>query len=99
MLISVTLILLSAAFTGALAIYAWRHRQMPGGTAFAVMMVAATSWSFTYALEITSVSNKLYWYKLGYVGVVSAPISWLVFALQYSGKQKLLAQLESVRWG
>jgi len=63
MLISIMLILLSAAFTGVLAIYAWRHRNIPGGTAFAVMMLDATWWSITYALEISSVSNKLFWYK------------------------------------
>ena len=69
MIISIMLILLSAAFTGALTIYAWRHRNIPGGTAFAVMMLAATWWSITYALEISSVSNKLFWYKVGYAGV------------------------------
>ena len=63
MIISIMLILLSAAFTGALTIYAWCHRNIPCGTAFTVMMLAVTWWSITYALEITSVSNKLFWYK------------------------------------
>jgi len=63
MIISIMLILLSVAFAGALTIYAWRHRNIPGGTAFAVMMLAVAWWSITYALEITSVSNKLFWYK------------------------------------
>ena len=52
------------------------------------MMVAVTGWSFLYALEIAAVSlsAKLLWAKLEYLGIVALPPMWLAFSLIYTGR-------------
>ncbi len=46
-------------------------------------------WSLAYALELSSVSlaTKLFWLRVEYLGVVTIPVAWLAFVLQYLGHQ------------
>jgi PAS domain S-box-containing protein len=66
--------------------FAWRRRCMPGGGALAAMMLAVSIWSAATALEYATVeiAGKLFWSKLEYIGVVSVPVFYLIFALQYN---------------
>jgi len=43
-----------------------------------------------YALELasTDVPTKIFWNQMQYVGVVIVPATWLVFTLQYTGREK-----------
>ena len=84
------LLLASAAVLAALAFYAFRRRSTPGATAFALLMLAACERKLTHALELgaAGLSAKVFWSKVGYLGVVALPPVWLAFALYYTGLEK-----------
>lgn len=77
-----------AVVSGALALYVWRRRGAPGGRALALLMLAVTVWSGSYALELSAVGlpDKVLWARVEYLGIVTVPPAWLAFALQYTGR-------------
>jgi PAS domain S-box-containing protein len=85
-------LVVAAAVSGAMAAFA-RSRRMPASAAFAVLMACIAAWSIGYALELqaTSIAAKLMWAKVEYLGIVTVPAAWLVFALQYGGYRRWLA--------
>ena len=87
---AITPLLLAALTNAALAIYAFRRRDMPHATVFAWTMVAITLWTFSNAAEFASVefSAKLFWLKFKYLGSAGAPALWLVFSLGYTEQEK-----------
>ncbi len=65
----------------------WRRRVMPGAIPLVVLLAAVAEWNFAYGLEIAAeeLATKLWWAKLQYVGIVSAPVAVFVFAAEYTG--------------
>jgi PAS domain S-box-containing protein len=57
-------------------------------------MLAATTWSLGYALELarTDLPGKITWAQVQYLGIVIVPLGWLAFALQYTGRAKWLTR-------
>ena len=84
----------AAAVSAALALFVWRRRPAPGTVPFVWLMLAVTEWSLGYALELgsTDLPGKLLWAKVQYLGIVFVPLAWLVFALQYTRRDKWLAR-------
>jgi PAS domain S-box-containing protein len=79
----------ATAVSAALAIYAWRHHRTPGAIPFMILMIALVEWGFFYILELTAIDLPLknLFNKATFLGVVSTPTAWLIFALEYtSGK-------------
>ena len=74
----------------ALALYAWQRHTTAGATALAWLALAVAEWVLTYALELTGadMATKVLWAKLQYLGIVNAPLAWLTFTLQYTGKAR-----------
>ena len=90
-----TLVLLAAAaVSAALAVYVWRRREARGAAAVALMMAAVFVWSLGYALEIgaSGLEAKVFWAKVEYLGITTVPFSWLLFALRYAGRDRLLTR-------
>ena len=85
---------IAAAVLVALALFAWRRRQAPGAVAFVLLMLAVAEWSLAYALRLVSadLETKLFWAKVRYLGIVIVPAAWLVFVLQYTGRDKWLTR-------
>jgi len=85
-------LLVAAAISAALALYAWRRRPAPGATPFALLMVAVAEWSLGNALELgsTDLLTKGFWTKIEFLGVTAVPVLWLAFALQHTGREKWL---------
>ena len=79
---------LSAAGSFTLALFTLRNRHTPGAVSFSALMVAVAAWTAAYTLEMASVSlaAKIAFSRLFYLGVVSVPALWLVFALQNTGR-------------
>ncbi len=77
-----------------LALTAWRRRPAPGATSFCLLMLAVAEWSLGYALELASADlpSQLFWANVQWLGVVTAPAAWLVFALQYTGQARWLSR-------
>ncbi len=70
----------------ALALHAWRLRDTPGAKELALLLAAVSVWSAGYGLEFpfTDLGAKVFWASVQYVGVVTVPVAWVVFALRYT---------------
>ncbi len=68
------------------AVLAWSRRQSRGAKTFFGLMVAAGWWAFTYAFELLNpaLEAKLIWVNLQYLGIVTLPVFWFLFALSYT---------------
>jgi PAS domain S-box-containing protein len=75
-----------------IAAYAWRLRPKRGATTLALVALATMTWALGYALEIagTDLPTKLFWAKVQYIGIVTVPLCWLIFALEYAGYDRWL---------
>jgi diguanylate cyclase (GGDEF)-like protein/PAS domain S-box-containing protein len=84
----VVLTVLAALSSATLALLAWQRRQVPGALFFSATMVGATVWCASYVGELASLSlsSKMIWARLAYLGVATVPPSWLLFCLFYTGK-------------
>ena len=84
--------LFTAIISLLVAVAALRRRSVPGSMVFALLMSAAAEWSFFGALEAMAVelNAKVLWAKFEYVGIVSVPLLWFIFALQYSQSPRWL---------
>jgi PAS domain S-box-containing protein len=76
------------------AVYAWQLRPKRGATALTLLALATMMWALGYALEIagTDLPTKLFWAKVQYLGIASVPLCWLVFALEYAGRDRWLTR-------
>jgi len=86
-------IYLVAAFPFAwLGLYAWRRRPAIAVTSFAQVMLGMSVWTVTYSLELfsNSISAKIFFTQIQYIGVAVAPIAMFFFALEFVGKRHLL---------
>src|SRR5437764_2115110 len=86
--------IISAAIAAALARSAWHRRPAPGAISFCLLMLAVAEWSLAYALELASpdLPTTLFWDNIAWLGAVSAPTLWLVFALHYTGRARWLSR-------
>jgi diguanylate cyclase (GGDEF)-like protein/PAS domain S-box-containing protein len=75
-----------SALIGFLAL---RRRKTPGGGILALLMFAVAEWAFASGLEAAAVGipSKIFWSKIEYLGSLSAPTLFLLFALEYSQKK------------
>ncbi|ADJ26062.1 signal transduction histidine kinase [Dehalogenimonas lykanthroporepellens BL-DC-9] len=69
------------------AVVSWQRRQSPRGMALFFLMTAASIWIFFGMLEVsaTSVNTKILLSQLEYIGGVTTPVLFLVFAAVYGG--------------
>ena len=83
-----------AGIAGALSFWGWRRRPATGTTIFALMMLALTEWSLAYGFELAAadLATKLFWVRTQYLGIVTVPVTWLCFVLQYTGREKWLTR-------
>ena len=87
-------LVITAAISAGLALYS-RRRYLAAGTGwFALLMLAVSVWSLSYALELSGddLSDKLFWSKVEYLGIATIPALWLAFALQYTGRERWLTR-------
>lgn len=79
--------LLMALFMG----YRGRHfRTTALGKTYLGLMAVLACWSFAVVMEHFSLdlSAKIFWIKVAYFGIVGLPITWLIFALIYTRREK-----------
>jgi diguanylate cyclase (GGDEF)-like protein/PAS domain S-box-containing protein len=79
---------LAGAGSAVLAVLALLRRHIPGAAFLAAMMTGATVWCGACVGELLSgtLQGKLFWARLGYMGIVSVPWAWLLFCLSYTGR-------------
>ncbi|HAF62440.1 MAG TPA: hypothetical protein DCK95_08950 [Anaerolineaceae bacterium] len=73
-----------------LAVIILIKRTEPGGVSFACVMFSISLWLIFRVFEgvADTVSNKVFWAKFEYLGIVTLPVFYFVFASQYSRKDK-----------
>ena len=77
----------SSIIAGLVALYVWDRRTMTGGgMALALLALACAEWSLGYALEIAGgdLPTKIFWGISQYIGIVSVPLLWIIFAYSHS---------------
>jgi PAS domain S-box-containing protein len=86
---------LAAAVSVGVTIYIWRHRAAPGALALMGTMVAVSAWLILNTLELAdpSEAGTVFWAKVTYPFFTIAPVLWLAFALQYTGRQRWLTPI------
>jgi PAS domain S-box-containing protein len=84
------ILFISAAISGGVAYISYRRRAVIGATTLMWMMIGLTWWSGLNGVEDLGSSLEWHqlWSRLGYFGVVSVPVLWLIFAIQYSQQEK-----------
>jgi len=89
---TIALLAISAVMLGGVIPVAWKRRRLPGGYAFLVLASATFGWTLGYGLELgaPSLNVKLFLTDLEYIGIVTVPVAWFVFALQYTHHGKWL---------
>lgn len=84
-----TLVLLITITVGVTtALLAWRDRSEPGAKPLVAMLFGQCWWSIflVFQLEATTLAAKLHWVNVSWIGVVIIPVAWLLFALEYTGR-------------
>jgi putative nucleotidyltransferase with HDIG domain len=81
-----------------ITIYAWEHRQVQGGRAYATLASAQTLTIFGFILELLSpdLSGKLFWDKIQWVCFAVAAMAIPYFAVQYTDYK---IQHPKIFWG
>ncbi len=78
----------AALFSGAIAVYAWLHREFPGGMSLAILLGTSAFWAAAYGIELgcPTLETKIFWSNFSTIAVsVAAPLA-LILVLQYLGK-------------
>ncbi|MCL5733993.1 MAG: PAS domain S-box protein [Actinobacteria bacterium] len=78
---------LAALFSLLLAVVGWRWRGRPGAPYFTLMMGAAALWALLYSFELMAPTSggKMFWAKGEYLGIVTIPVAWFLFARSHTG--------------
>lgn len=89
-----TSILLTAVLSAGLALYAWRSRGAPGSRAYARLALAQFALALAENLSVVAPTSSwaLFWFQVRYLAGSLMAVFWLVFALEYSGRQAWLSK-------
>ena len=87
-----TLLMVSAFASAVTMVIIWSRRNVTGAVSLGCLMLATTVWSGTYALHWTNLYRPcpFFWLDLTYLGVVTVPVAFLAFALEYTNRRQLL---------
>jgi PAS domain S-box-containing protein len=85
-------LIIVASASVSLAIFVGRRRSAPGAIAAVCFFAAVTEWALGYTLELASVQQavQVFWAQVEYLGIVTVPVTWLVFVLQYTHQDRWL---------
>lgn len=74
-----------------LALFAWLHRDTPGGGPLSLFLLTASLLSFTSALSLSVWGQEtIRWAQLSYAIGALLPLAWLLTVLEYAGKEEWL---------
>lgn len=84
--------IMSIIISSIMAYLFWKRHSSPGALTMSILMLSATEWALTDLLS--AISNgfevKVFWDSLDYLGIVSLPVLWFIFSIQYTRQEKLL---------
>jgi len=83
------LALLGAIAVGSSAgILAWRARPEPGAVPLVWLLVGQSWWATCIVFSLTAAipAETLWWTRVAWGGVMLVPVAWVLFALEYTGR-------------
>jgi signal transduction histidine kinase len=88
--IFIAITLISAIVSGLIAIYATRYKNTKGALSFSALLLAGSLYAIGYTFELTgtSVADFRFGLYIEYLGIPFIPFFWILFTLQFVGKQK-----------
>ncbi len=83
----------AALITSVAAIHAWQRRIVPGAVMLMFDLLCVTGWLISSSAELLSRNPNMVVIsaKLTYLFIASAPVFWVAFAMQYTGRVKWLS--------
>lgn len=80
----------SVPIAASLAAFIWSRRPGRGVIPFVILMLALMQWSVAGGLElmITDLETKIFLSQLTYIGITTVPVAWLIFVLEYTGRER-----------
>ncbi len=86
------ILLASAVISSIISALAWLRRPARGSVPFSVLVLGVAIWSLCDLIEliVESPEAMLFWYGVAYMGIVMVPAMWLVFVLEYTGRDRIL---------
>ena len=71
---------------------AWRARAEPGATPLTILLGSQVVWSVClfFQLQAPGLASKIFWEELTWIGVVTIPVAWFVFALEFTGRDQYI---------
>ena len=87
-----TVLLLNAAAALLIAILLKRRLPTPGHNAMIWMLVGLAIWAFSYSLVtiLPTLEPKRFWLKIENIGILTVPVFWFFFTVQYTRLDKWL---------
>ncbi|HET9906057.1 MAG TPA: histidine kinase N-terminal 7TM domain-containing protein [Anaerolineales bacterium] len=87
-----TVLILNAVIALLIAVLLSRRLATPGRNAMICMLIGLAVWAFCYAMITlsTSLEAKRFWLKLENIGILTVPVFWFFFTLQYTRLDKWL---------
>lgn len=88
----VIVLLANAAVAFAIAILLGLKHPAPGRNSMIAMLAGLAIWAFCYAMITiaSSLQVKILWLKLENVGILTVPVFWFIFTVQYAQADKWL---------
>ncbi len=88
------LLVIAIAASVTIMVVVWRRRPGAGVIPFMVLMMAIIQWTLGNTLEflMTDLSAKFFFIRFNYIGITIVPAAWLVFVLEYTGRDKWITR-------
>jgi len=85
----ILLLMLTVAFDLSLAFYAFRYQRSTSARVFGWLVIAVAIYAFGYTFELSTstLSAKLLWIWIQYVGIIAFAPLWLILALRHTGQK------------
>jgi PAS domain S-box-containing protein len=96
--IYLALLILSGVISLSLSFYIWRkywlEKRVHPARTFAFSMAIVATWAFAAAMALISpnASQTYFWEQVKYIGIFLIPPSWLIFSLQWTGRDKWITK-------
>jgi diguanylate cyclase (GGDEF)-like protein/PAS domain S-box-containing protein len=90
----VIVLILNAVLAAAIAILLNRRHAAPGRDALIWMLFGLAVWAFGYAMitVFPSLENKIFWLRFENIGILTVPVFWFLFTVQYAQVDKWLSR-------
>lgn len=87
-------LIISSAISALVAAMAWRRRTAPGAAGLTLAMTTLIAWALPYAVRwlMQDIAWQYFWLDATYLGVVTAPTAFFIFALQVTNRSEWLTR-------